>query len=150
MHSLAGVDIITSKSRILPGMMPEEVVVLREWLKRHEGEYDRVFGNIRIGAGTDPGEGFPEEVRRGAILNTQKRIDALAYKGDQATIVEVKRRAGMSAVGQVLGYVQLYIAENPRMPAPSALLVAAAFDSDALTFAGSVRVATETIEGLFP
>lgn len=116
---------VTQADRLtFPAMLPAEVAVFRGWLKIHEAEYSRFDYNVRIGPGFDPGDTVPADVRSQAILNTQKRIDAVAWKGNTPTIIEVKDRAGLSAIGQILGYEVLWRLDNPGGPPPSILLVA--------------------------
>ena len=107
-----------------PAMLPAEIDVWRGWLAKHQGEYERFEYNVRVGPGADPGPNYPQSVRDQAILNTQARIDALAWQGTQATIVEVKDRAGLSAIGQLLGYEVYWKRANPNFPPPKTLLVA--------------------------
>ncbi len=99
-----------------PGLLPEEILVLRARLNLHQSEYDKFDYNLRIGQGIDPGEAYTPEVRKQAILNTQLRIDAVGYKGLQATIIEVKRRATPSNVGQLLTYLSVWRIEFPTTP----------------------------------
>jgi len=106
-----------------PGMLPREVVIWRNWLKLHESEYDRFDYNCRIGAGHDPGPGWPDNIRQMAIANTQLRIDACAYQAEVATLIEVKDRAGASAVGQLLTYEAVWLQDFPQGPPPSLILV---------------------------
>jgi hypothetical protein len=142
--------LVTSQSRVMPGLMPDEALLLRRWLELHEGEWERVFANVRVGPGYDPGESWPEHARQMAILNTQRRIDALAERGADALIIECKWRAGASAVGQVLFYVELWQAENPDRPRPGALLVCAHIPAEVQQFAGSVGVGVEVLQVLPP
>lgn len=107
-----------------PGMLPREVLVMKAWLVLHEAEYDRFDYNVRLGQGTDPGPNWPPEIRQQAIQNTQKRIDAVAWKGNQPTLIEVKDRAGFSAIGQLVGYDALWPQSFPNSPVPKLLLVA--------------------------
>jgi len=107
-----------------PAMLPAEIAVWKAWLKLHQGEYDRFEYNRRVGPGYDPGPGVDPSVRASTILNTQKRIDAVAWSGSQPLIVEVKDRAGLSAIGQLLGYVVHWKIENPHAPPPKMMLVA--------------------------
>ena len=106
-----------------PGLLPDEVLVLRAWLALHQSEYDRFDYNMRIGQGIDPGPNYSDEVRRQAILNTQLRIDAVGWKGTQPTIIEVKRRTTPSNVGQILTYDSVWRKELPGGPAPILRLV---------------------------
>lgn len=106
-----------------PGMLPREILIFKNWLAMHETEYDRFDYNVRIGAGVDPGPTWPDYVRQQAIANTQLRIDAVAWKGAAPTIIEVKDRAGASAIGQIVTYEAVWLKDNPAAPAPNLLLV---------------------------
>jgi hypothetical protein len=109
-----------------PAMLPAEIAVWRAWLRLHQTEYDRFDYNTRVGPGFDPGGGVPDFVRQMSIKNTKKRIDAVGWKGDQPLIVEVKDRAGLSAIGQLMGYIVHWKLENPHKVPPQSLLVARA------------------------
>jgi hypothetical protein len=115
-----------------PGLLPREIIVLRNWLKLHESEYDRFDYNVRLGDGFDPGPTFEPNIRDMAIQNTQKRVDAVGYKGSTATLIEVKDRAGFSAIGQIVGYDALWRKANPAAPEPKLLLVCNRFAPDIL------------------
>ena len=115
-----------------PGLLPREVLVLKAWLVLHEKEYDRFDYNVRLGEGTDPGPTFADDVRKMAIMNSQKRVDAVAFKSDQPTLIEVKDRAGFSAVGQIVGYDALWRKQFPTSPAPKLLMVCNRFAPDIL------------------
>lgn len=115
-----------------PGLLPREIIVLRNWLKLHESEYERFEYNVRLGAGHDPGPTHADEIRRMAIMNTQKRVDAVAYKGNSVFLIEVKDRAGFSAVGQLVGYEALWRDDHPTDPPPNLVLVCNRFAGDLL------------------
>jgi hypothetical protein len=104
-------------------MAPREVIIFRAWLALHQNEYDRFEYNVRVGNGTDPGAQYPAIYRQQYIENTQKRIDAVAWKGQQPTIVEVKDRATASCMSQILTYKALWPLTFPNTPAPKLLLV---------------------------
>ena len=107
-----------------PGLIPREVLVLRAWLKLHESEYDRFDYNVRVGPGEDPGPTYPENLRRMAIMNSQKRIDAVGFKGTQPWIIEVKERARSNAIGQLVTLDALWRQDHPFDNPPVMLLVA--------------------------
>ncbi|MGH9492917.1 MAG: hypothetical protein ACRD2K_05400, partial [Terriglobales bacterium] len=91
-----------------PGLLPREIIIFREWLRLHERDFDRFDYNVRVGDGFDPGPGFSPDVRQQAIENSKKRIDAIAWQGSAVTLIEVKDRAGLSAIGQLIGYRPLW------------------------------------------
>jgi len=115
---------LESERGAYPAMLPAEIAVWQAWLQLHQREYDHFDYNTRVGPGYDPGAGVPAYIRQMAIKNTQKRIDAVAWAGSQPLIVEVKVRAGLSAVGQLLGYITHWRRENPHAVPPKMLLVA--------------------------
>jgi hypothetical protein len=106
-----------------PGMLPREVLIFRNWLGTHESEYDSFDYNARVGAGFDPGAGWDESIRAMAIANSQKRLDVVGWKGTQATLIEVKDRAGASALGQLLTYAPLWSTAHQDLPRANMRLV---------------------------
>lgn len=106
-----------------PGLLPREVLIIKAWLQLHAKEYDSFDFNRRIGDGYDPGPGYEDHLRRMAVANTMLRLDAVGYKGKQPTIIEVKDRAGASAVGQLLTYEAVWLHDYPDTPAPKLILV---------------------------
>jgi hypothetical protein len=59
-----------------------------------------------------------------AITLAYKRIDAVIQFQDHTLIIEITRRAGLKAVGQLITYPLLYALKYPQAPTPTALLVA--------------------------
>jgi hypothetical protein len=106
------------------GMRPAEAEVFRKWLKLYEHEYDTFEYNVRVGPGTDPGPLYSQEVRRAAILSSQRRIDAVGWRGTSPTIIEVKHFATRQAIEQISLYGRLWVAYRPH-DEPAALLIVA-------------------------
>ena len=128
-----------------PGMFPPEVPIIREWFRRHQSQYDSVQFNVRVGTGFDPGPSVPQYQRDMAIANTQLRIDAVVWSGDQATLLEVKQHAGASALGQLLTYSHLWREANPGSPAPRLLVVTADPQPDIPRVLAAAGVALEIV-----
>lgn len=106
-----------------PGMLPRECLIWRAWLAANESRFDSFSYNDRIGPGYDPGPAWPDNMRLMAVANSQKRLDCIAWQGSQATLVEVKDRAGASALGQLLTYYPLWSAQHTDLPRARMLLV---------------------------
>jgi hypothetical protein len=129
-----------------PGLQPDETLLLRNWLVIHEAEYDAFDYNARIGVGDDPGPAYADYARQNAVLNSQLRIDAVAWKfggsdqflrlvpppagiyasmsSAQATIIEVKRRAATGAVTQLITYSLVWMEDFPDTVPPNLILIA--------------------------
>lgn len=104
-------------------MQVDEILVWRAWLVLHQDEYDRFDYNTRLGVNVDPGPSFPDNIRKAAIAVNSLRVDAVGWKGAQATVFEVKRRAGPQNIGQLLTYKSLWSAQYPDTSAPLLVLV---------------------------
>ena len=113
--------------------MPEpESRVFRSWLALHGQEFDRFEFNVRLGEGVDPGPDADESLKRHARANWTKRADAMAWKGDDVTILEVKIRCGLGALGQLIGYRSLYVREFPQVRFINLLVVCVRVDKDVI------------------
>ncbi len=132
-----------------PGMLPREIVVFRAWLRLHEAEYDRFDYNMRIGAGNDPGPTYDETTRRMAIANSQKRIDAVGYKGLDVTIIEVKDRAQASAIGQLVTYDAIWRQDHATERPPTLLLVTNRLAPDLIPVLQRSGIRLELVEADF-
>jgi hypothetical protein len=122
------------------GMIPAEAAILTKWLNANRASFDSAVFNTRVGHGTDPGPAFPDYVRQAAILNSQRRVDCILQKGNLLTIVEVKVRATLQAIGQLEGYRVLWLRDNPGASAPALLLLAATIDDDTAYVYGIVTI----------
>jgi hypothetical protein len=104
----------------------------REYLSRHIHEFDYIRLQVRVGAGLPGDPAFLEGINRQIARNSKRVIDILAWKGLQATIVEVKIRVQPQAIGQVRGYRHLFMEANPDAPEPHLLIVGTYSDPDTL------------------
>jgi hypothetical protein len=111
-------------------MVPVESELTRRWLRAHADDYDRVEWNVRLGRGVDLEPGLDPAIERLAAAVTARRADLVAWRDGRPTIVEVARRAGLSHLGQVLGYAALWGTTFPGTPAPELVTVAESISSD--------------------
>ena len=154
-----------------PAMLPREIIVWRSWLKQHEKEYDFFAYNVRVGAGFDPGESVQPAIRRQAILNSQKRIDAVGWKGGHAapkpppevlipeaflpwegglpTLFEVKDRLTASGIGQLFTYETLWPLSFPATVKPTIALVANRLAEDVAPILAKYSVTLFLVEADF-
>ncbi len=86
--------------------------------------FETVDYDFRVGYGMDVDPDWPESIKLDAIALSQKRIDVVAWNNEQPTIIEVKKRVGLSTVGQILGYLQLFTDTFARIKKPNVLVVA--------------------------
>jgi hypothetical protein len=114
-----------------------ESVVIRAFLMEHLREFDRIIFGKRVGQGEPPDPTHLPAIQRQTTLNTQKRIDILAFRGAQPIIIEVKQRVTPAALGQILTYRHHFLEENPDAPDPELWVVGRESDADTLAALGA-------------
>jgi hypothetical protein len=118
-YDFAATDLTTLLlRRFYPERTDRESTIIRDWLLEHGAEYDRFSFSVRVGEGQTPAPELEPGVARSVVFSSRKRIDVLAWQGNQPTIIEVKERVTPGALGQVLTYRQLFMQEQPDAPEP--------------------------------
>jgi hypothetical protein len=106
-----------------PGLRTPENIIWATWLASNGSQYDSFEYNVRLGPGVDIGSSHHPNDRKAAQQNTQRRADVIGMRGDLATIFEVKERAHLGAIGQLLGYSNLWLNDNPGAAKPTLIIL---------------------------
>jgi len=101
-----------------PHMLPIEVEIWDRFAREHAEEWDRFDYDVHVGSIPELPADTPEHTLRLAEAVMRKRIDAVGWRGNQPYLFEVKPRAGMSALGQLLTYRTLFRRDVQRDPEP--------------------------------
>ena len=91
-----------------PHLCASDAAIWERFINRFPGRFNRCDYDVHIGEGIPPASEWEPQIIFMAMYLTQCRIDVLAFNNDQATIIEVKRRAMTDAIGQLLSYQALY------------------------------------------
>ena len=94
-----------------PHMMAEDREVWTRFLESKFIELKKVWYDLRVGSPIQLKEGADETDLKIASGLTRKRIDVVAEVGGGYWVIEVKPRATMYALGQVLTYTRLFVKE---------------------------------------
>lgn len=101
--------------RKYPHMFPEDIAIWERFLKVYKDDFLGFDYDVKVGSVPDFPDGLDNSIYKAGNILWKKRIDAVGYKKDGIYIIEVKPNAGMSALGQIITYRQLYIEEfNPN------------------------------------
>ena len=113
-----------------PHLIGEDTEVWSRFIRKFPDRFDTVDYDVKVGKGADT-EPIPEEYykKQWATL-TKKRIDVIGYKNDVPCIVEVKKRASLFTLGQILGYRFLYLRDHPELKSIRTLIVCSSIDRD--------------------
>jgi len=118
---------------------------MRLWLQEHESEYDRFDYNVRIGPGRDPGPDYSPAIREMGRKHSQLRIDAVAWKGNRPTLIELKNFALMNAIAQIGLYAAVWREDYPTLPAPGLLIVCSGAEPGLVNAAVAANVAVQIL-----
>lgn len=94
-------------------MKKEEAVIWTRFLTQTNLEFDTITYDLHLGEGmpiSTKDLSYIADLKRAV---TRKRVDAIGENSKAIWIFEVKPRIGMSTIGQLLVYWQLYLKEYP-------------------------------------
>lgn len=105
------------ENRFYPHLLPVDIPVWKRFLTIFGHKYRSFDYDIRVGKGSTPPPDLPDNIKKMWTELSQKRIDAVGYRTNRIDIIEITRRAGMKAIGQLTTYPVLYQATyKPEMP----------------------------------
>ncbi|MBA7604760.1 hypothetical protein ES703_11886 [subsurface metagenome] len=113
-----------------PHLIGEDTEVWNRFILKYPDKFDTVDYDVKVGLGAETTP-IEDQTSKDYWANlTKKRIDVIGYKNNLVTIVEVKKRASLFTLGQILGYRFLYLREFPELPSVRTLIVAAQISQD--------------------
>lgn len=134
-------DLEKETSRIkYPHMVPEEIAIWKRFLAKYGNRFDSFRYDVHVGEGVGRIPGYSKKDQDMFIRLTQKRIDVVAYKIGAAFIVEIKNRAGLSAIGQLIAYKRLYQEKYGRFSVAGLAIVAESVDQDVRHVAEAAKI----------
>ncbi len=92
-----------------PHMSARDGEIWEKYVQENPDIIDKVTYAVRVGNGMPLEKNWEPNIQKMAKELSQKRIDAVVEHADHIEIIEVKPRASFSALGQLLGYRQLYV-----------------------------------------
>lgn len=128
-----------------PHMSAEESIIWGSFLSKFGSFFKRFDYDLRVGEGIQPDQEIPENFRQDYIGLTQKRIDAVGYNDKVATLFEVKVRANLGAIGQLLGYKELFLSSFPSYSVSSLHLVCSSINPDELKVISKTSILVDVV-----
>jgi len=118
------------RRRKYPHMIGEDKIIWNRFIEKFPDRFETVDYDWRVGKGQDPNPDWPENMKRMVTMLSQKRIDVIGWVGDSPTIIEVKKRVGLSTIGQVMGYRALIKREFKQFEHTKVLVICEIINSD--------------------
>lgn len=113
-----------------PHMQPADVLLWERFIRLNT-QYSQddktpawtVAYDVHVGTIPDLPPDTPEYLKNDAEALYPFKIDVVVYWPTKTLIVEIKPRASLEAVGQVLGYTALYLRTFPNDPSPQPTII---------------------------
>ena len=106
-----------------PHMKPEDKAIWERFIMKYPAAYDTCQYDVNVGS-PPPFDPTVNPATGGEISNLYyRKIDVVGHRGSQVDIIELKPKAGTSALGQVRGYVTLYKRDVNPAASPRAVLI---------------------------
>lgn len=113
-----------------PHFLREDTLVWTKFLQTDAHRLKEVWYDVKVGLPVFPGVGATDLERRIAAGVTRKRIDVVCHVAGGYWVVEVKPRASMLAVGQVISYVRMFNLEYAPGGQVIPVIVCDSYDQD--------------------
>lgn len=104
-------------------MSQEEKAIWLRFLQQGGTMYAPFHYDVRVGDGLQMPPGSSSYEIKSARALTTKRIDVLFFDRILPVVVEVKRRAGLGVIGQLIGYRDLFLKDQTTFEIAAMLLV---------------------------
>lgn len=99
---------VAFENRFYPHLLPFDIPLWKRFLDKYAHQYIKFDYDIRVGEGSIAPENIPEKLRVMWNDLSKKRIDAVGFTGSSIVVIEITRRAGIKALGQMQTYPTLY------------------------------------------
>lgn len=128
-----------------PHMTGEDKAVWDRFVLKFPERFDSVDYDFRVGEGEQLQLELDETFQRMVTMLSQLRIDVIGWNGDQPTLVEVKPRAVVSALGQIQGYKILFMREFTKIKSPDTLMVCEMISADVQHIFDEMKIPVEVV-----
>ena len=91
-----------------PHLGPEDAAIWARFIAKNPGFFESVEYDVKVGEGRDysslPADQYSEDLQYLSF----KRIDVIGFRDSEIYIIELKPQANLQAMGEALGYAQLF------------------------------------------
>ena len=129
-------------------MMAEDYAAWTAYLQSDYEDFDEVWYDVHVGVPMAVPPDSPNYMQAVVDGVSRKRIDVVGRWGNALYIIEVKPHANMTALGQALTYVHLFIEEFTIDGPVRAMIVATTCDADILDIAMRMNIKIVALKGV--
>ena len=92
-----------------PHLAPEDVKIWERFITAYPVYFERVDYDLKVGTPRAYPEAPNDKIKEDLEYLSRKRIDVVGYRGNEIHIIELKPRASFEAIGQIIGYTELFL-----------------------------------------
>lgn len=109
-----------------------EIGLIERFIEKFPDRYDKVAYSFPVGV-PPPFNPIVNDATGGSLeYDYQRKIDIVGEKNGKCEIVEAKKKAGISTIGQVQGYADLYFRDEKPSTYPKCVIICNSTDNDTL------------------
>jgi len=128
-----------------PHMRPEDVAIWELFIEQNPNFYETVDYDFRLGDGVLPADQVKDNFDKNKHELSQKRADVIGYHNGSIDIIEIKPRAGASALGQILVYLKLFETQHEGAQALTPVVITDTLQPDMLDIYASHNILVHEI-----
>lgn len=106
-----------------PHLAKNEVVIWDKFLKQNPDWAERVDYDVTCGEHDILPPGTPEHTKEDWDYLRSWKIDVVAFKNNIPFIIEVRPRAGLGAIGEVLSKAIMFLEEHSDLPQAQPVII---------------------------
>jgi len=96
-----------------PHLGPEDAAIWARFIDKNPNFFKSVEYDVKVGQGRDysslPKNQYSEDLKNLSL----KRIDVVGFRQGEILVIELKPAATLAAIGEAIGYTQLFKEANP-------------------------------------
>ncbi len=113
-----------------PHMGPRDADLWNKFIEKYPDMFDRCVYDLAIGDDPSVDEETRSDLREMWQYQCSYKCDVVAFKGEKPTIIEIKPRAGLPSVGQIVCYDLLYQEYVDKNARPDLVIITDSLRSD--------------------
>lgn len=113
-----------------PHFVRDDAAIWERYLSRFGHTFDYFWYDVRVGRGADHPAIWEKKWADAWWNLTAKRIDVVGFRPQEIVIIEVRTNAGVGAIGNLIAYQDLFIADYHPEKAVKLMLITNRYDHD--------------------
>jgi len=123
-----------------PHMKPADISIWERFIQEFPDMYERVQYSVPCGESAPFDTVIDVESGTHDEYLYKRKIDVVAFKGDEVDIIELKPRADAAAIGQVRMYQTLFLKDYKPVRVPKCIVITDELRPDIAEYAASQSV----------